>query len=144
VIYLDSSCFLKLLIDEPDSEAVDRAVAREPVVVVSVLVQLEASVQLRARRLGGLLGERRYRSYLDRIESLREVDPFRFVTLPGTVFDVALRQQTSSPRVHVRSLDRLHVAAMEELGLRRLMTSDVAQARAAEALGFDVVTPDHP
>ena len=144
MIYLDSSCFLKLLIDEPDSEAVDRAVAREPVVVVSVLVQLEAFVQLRARRLGGLLSERRYRSYLDRIESLREIDPFRFVTLPGTVFNVALRQQKSSARSHVRSLDRLHVAAMEELDLRRLMTTDVAQARAAEALGFEVVRPGRP
>ena len=144
MIYLDSSCFLKLLIDEPDSEAVDRAVAREPVVVVSVLVQLEAVVQLRARRLGGLLGERRYRSYLDRIERLREIEPFRFVTLPGTVFDVALRQQKSLARSHVRSLDRLHVAAMEELDVRRLMTTDVAQARAAEALGFEVVRPGRP
>jgi hypothetical protein len=31
---------------------------------------------------------------------------------------------------------------MEELGLKRLMTHDVRQARAAAAAGFEVVFPD--
>jgi len=30
---------------------------------------------------------------------------------------------------------------MEELGLRRLMTSDAAEAAGAKALGFEVVSP---
>ena len=37
------------------------------------------------------------------------------------------------------SLDRLHLAAMEDLGVRRLMTADEAQAAAAKALGFEVL-----
>lgn len=44
--------------------------------------------------------------------------------------------------VHCRTLDRLHLATMEALGLRRLLTNDVLQARAARALGFEVRTPD--
>ena len=143
MIYLDSSCLLKLLLTEPESEAVRQAVAREDEVVVSALTELETSVQLRAGRLGAAFGERRYRLYLDRLEKFREVDPFRFSLLPGTVFQTALRQQRGARRPHCRSLDRLHLAAMEELGLRRLMTNDAAQAAGAMGLGFDVVRPGH-
>jgi hypothetical protein len=35
----------------------------------------------------------------------------------------------------------LHLAAMEELGLKRLMTHDVRQAQAAAEAGFEVVRP---
>ena len=61
---LDSSCLLKLLLSEPESEAVRQAVAREEDVVVSTLTELETTVQLRAGRLGAVFGERRYRAYL--------------------------------------------------------------------------------
>ena len=39
------------------------------------------------------------------------------------------------------TLDRLHLASMEALNLRRLLTNDDAQARAARALGFAVIVP---
>jgi hypothetical protein len=39
------------------------------------------------------------------------------------------------------TLDRLHLAAMQSLELRHLLTNDDAQARAARALGFSVVVP---
>ena len=143
MIYLDSSCLLKLLLSEPESEAVRLAVAREGDVVVSALAELETTVQLRAGRLGALFGERRYRVYLDQLEAFREVDPFRFTPLPGTVFQTALRQHRSARQPHCRSLDRLHLAAMEELGLRRLMTNDTAQANGARGWGFEVLRPGH-
>ena len=144
MIYLDSSCLLKLLLTEPESEAVRQAVAREEDVVVSALTELETAVQLRAGRLGAVFGERRYRAYLDQLERFRDVDPFRFLPLPGTVFQTALRQQRRARQPHCRSLDRLHLAAMEELGLRRLMTNDVTQAIGARSLGFEVLRPGHP
>ena len=144
MIYLDSSCLLKLLLTEPESAAVRLAVAREGDVVVSALTELETTVQLRAGRLGAAFGERRYRAYLDQLKAFREVDPFRFLPLPGTVFQTALRQQRGARQPHYRSLDRLHLAAMEELGLRRLMTNDAAQATGARGLGFEVLRPGHP
>lgn len=144
MIYLDTSCLLKLLLSEPESEAVRRAVAREGDVVVSALTELEATGQLRAGRLGGIFGARRHRAYLDQLEKFREVDPFRFLPLAGTVFQVALRQQRDTRQPHCRLLDRLHLAAMEELGLRRLMTNDTAQAAGARGLGFEVLRPGHP
>src|SRR5205809_19688 len=66
-------------------------------------------------------------------------DPFRFRSLPGSVFETALRQHAGGSRTHCRTLDRLHLAAMTELDVARLMTHDVVQARAARALGFEVV-----
>jgi len=72
---------------------------------------------------------------------LRNQPPFEFRTLPGTVFQTALRQHRNAGDTHCRSLDRLHLAAMEELRVTRLMTHDEAQARAAEAAGFQVVFP---
>jgi hypothetical protein len=38
-------------------------------------------------------------------------------------------------------LDRLHLAVMKSLDVRRLLTNDHAQARAARALGFVVIVP---
>ncbi len=141
VIYLDTSCLLKLLLEEPESEAVRMAVARESEVIVSALTELETTVQLRAGWLAGEYRERRYRAYGGRLNVFRETDPFRFRPLAGSVFQTAQRQDREARRTHCRTLDRLHLAAMEELGLRRLMTTDIAEAAGAKVLGFEVVTP---
>jgi len=78
VIYLDTSCLLKLMLEEPESEAVRMAVARESEVIVSALTELETAVQLRAGRLAGEYRERRYRAYVGRLNVFRDTDPFRF------------------------------------------------------------------
>jgi predicted nucleic acid-binding protein len=144
VIYLDTSCLLKLLLEEPESDAVRRAVARESEVVVSALTELETAVQLRAGWLAGQYRERRYRAYLGQLDAFRETDPFRFRALAGPVFQAALTQVRGARRIHCRTLDELHLAAMEELGLQRLMTSDDAEATGARARGFEVVSPGRP
>jgi predicted nucleic acid-binding protein len=141
VIYLDTSCLLKLLLEEPESEAVRLAVARETEVVVSALTELETAIQLRAGWLAGEYRQARYRAYVARLHAFRETDPFRFRPLAGSVFETALHQDRRARRTHCRTLDRLHLAAMEELGLRRLMTNDVAEAAGAKALGFEVMSP---
>lgn len=57
------------------------------------------------------------------------------------IFQTALRQHRSSGSQHCRSWDRLHLAAMEELEVSRLMTHDAAQAKAAMDAGFQVIRP---
>jgi predicted nucleic acid-binding protein len=141
VIYLDTSCLLKLLLEEPESEAVRQAVARESEVVTSSLTELETTVRLRAGWLAGEYPERRYRAYVARRHVFRATEPFRFPPLAGSVFQTGLRRDREARKVHCRTLDRLHLAAMEELGLRRLMTNDGAEAAGARALGFQVVSP---
>ena len=142
MIYIDSSSLLKALWMEPESPAVREAIAGEDRVVVSTLTVLETEVQLRGKWLGGAVTKARYESYRAALMSFRETRPFDFHDLSGSVFRLAIRQLVSGGKRHCRSLDRLHLAAMEELGQRRLLTNDTKQAAAARALGYEVVTPE--
>jgi len=142
MIYLDTSSLLKLFHEEPETDAVRQAVAAESEIIVSVLARLESRVQFKSRWLGGDYGKARYLAYVQELDQLAETDPFRFVDLTGSVFATAIHQEFAAISFHVRTLDRLHLAAMTELDVRRLMTNDTAQAVAAKALGWEVVTPD--
>ena len=141
MIYLDTSCLLKLLLEEPESAAVRLAVDAEDVVVVSSLAELETEVQLKAAAAGGDIRTSQWRQYQARLAAMRNFDPFHFRPLPAAVFPTALRQHRNPEAVYCRTLDRLHLAAMEELKLARLMTLDELQAKVARALAFQVVCP---
>ncbi len=104
-------------------------------------MELETLGQLKAAWAGGMITRSRWHRFEAELERLRNQPPFEFRTLPGTVFQTALRQHRNAGDIHCRSLDRLHLAAMEELRVTRLMTHDEGQARAAEAAGFQVVFP---
>lgn len=140
-VYLDTSCLLKLLLLEPESESVRQAIAGEEEVVVSSLTRLEAEVVLKAGYLGGRHGARQWGAYRKKLTELLLLAPFRAAGLSGGVFEAAIRQHRQAEKVHCRSLDRLHLAAMQELALRRLMTHDEGQAAAARALGYRVDQP---
>ena len=141
MIYADTSCLLKVLRPEPLSEAVWSSVNEEELVVVSVLGELETLVQLKAEWSGGILTRRQWRETEARFGVLKNQPPFEFRGLPAALFQTALRQHRNSGERHCRSLDRLHLAAMEELKLTRLMTHDEKQAMAALEAGFEVVRP---
>jgi hypothetical protein len=66
--------------------------------------------------------------------------PFELLPFPADGFDRA-RSLAARVQVHCRTLDLLHVAAMDAAGIERLFTNDVTQASVAEALGFDVRKP---
>lgn len=141
MIYLDTSCLLKLLREEPESDAVRSAVDGEEEVVVSSLAELETEVQLKAAALGGDIRANQLRQYQVRLTAMRNLDPFHFRHLPAAVFSTALRQHRHPQAAYCRSLDRLHLAAMAELKLRRLITLDEIQGKAAEALDYQVIYP---
>ncbi len=141
MIYADTSCLLKVFRPEPLSEAVWRAIEDEDGVIVSVLAELETLVQLKAEWTGGSLTRNQWRQTEARLGVLKNQPPFEFRNLPAAVFQAAIRQHRNSGERHCRSLDRLHLAAMEELKVLRLMTHDENQAKAAEAMGFEVVRP---
>ena len=141
MVYLDSSSLLKLLWPEPESDALRNHISAEDVVIVSSLTQLESQVQLRAACLAGRYRETRWRQFLAKLDEFRNTDPFRFEDLHATVFQTALRQDRSQRKSHCRTLDRLHLAAMEELNVTRLITHDANQAQAARAIGFHVLVP---
>jgi predicted nucleic acid-binding protein len=141
VIYLDTSCLFKLVHPETGSADVRAAIAAESEVVISVLAELETLVQLKAGWAGGDYTRSQWRKLELELGLLRNQRPFEFKPLPSAVFQVALRQHRNSGDVHCRSLDRLHLAAMEELKISRLMTHDESQAKAALGAGFKVVRP---
>lgn len=141
MIYADTSCLLKVLRPEPLSKAVWGAINKEDAVVISTLGELETLVQLKAFWTGGSLVRNEWRQAEARFSVLRNQPPFEFCALPSAVFKAALRQHRNSGDLHCRSLDRLHLATMEELKISRLMTHDESQAKAAIEAGFDVVRP---
>jgi predicted nucleic acid-binding protein len=144
LIYLDSSCLVKLFRLEPESAAVVEAVGRETSVVVSILAELETLIHLKAAFLGGELSRPRWRQLEAHLALLRNRPPYDFRPLAPVVFQTAIRQHRNSGQTHCRSVDRLHLAAMETLELTRLMTHDERQAKAALTAGFEVVRPGRP
>jgi predicted nucleic acid-binding protein len=140
MIYIDTSAFLKALLPEPESEEVNRYLMEESEVIFSSLTCLETEVQLRAKFLAGRMRLAHYERSRLQFAKLVLESPFRQVSTSADIFNTAVQQHLTS-RLHCRSLDRLHLAAMEELGIRRLMTHDFRQAEAAREMGIDVVMP---
>jgi hypothetical protein len=132
---------LSLLWDEEESLAVLKAVGQEDIVVITALAELETLVQLKAAHLGGEYNLPRCRSLEAQLTRFYSQPPFEFRALSGTFLKTALRQHRNSGSLHCRAFDRLHLAAMEDLHLRRLMTHDQGQAAAAVAMGWDAVMP---
>ncbi len=143
MIYLDTSCLLKLLRAEPESADVRNSVDAEDEVVVSSLTELEAEVQLKGAAVGGEIRVSQWRQYQARLVAMRNFDPFHFRALPAAVFSTALRQHRHPQAFYCRLMDRLHIAAMEELKVKRLMTLDELQAKVALALDCEVIRPGH-
>jgi len=142
LIYIDSSCLVKVFRPEPESAAVMQAIAQQEVAIITTLVELEVLVQLKADYLAGNLSRPRSRQLEAQFSVLRNQPPYEFRAIPASLFRTALRQHRNSGDVHCRTLDRLHVAAMEELGVSRLMTHDERQANAARQAGLEVFWPN--
>lgn len=141
-LYLDTSCLLKLFFPEAESSAVASLIAAEEHVVVSTLATLELRVQIQGRIAGGSLSARSAVALLSMVDRTLTQLPYELAETPSNVYAVATAQLLPLGRaVHCRTLDRLHLAAMETLGLRRLLTHDEIQARAAKARGFEVLRP---
>lgn len=141
MIYLDTSCLIKLLREEPESADVRSAVSAEDEVVISSLAELETEVQLKGAAAGGEIRTSQWRQFQAQLAAMRNFEPFHFRHLSAAVFTTALRQHWHPQAVYFRTLDRLHLAAMEELKLARLMTLDDLQAEVASGLRFEVLRP---
>jgi predicted nucleic acid-binding protein len=141
-LYVDTSCIVKVLFPEPESDRVAEMFSREPRALVSSLTRLETLVQIRGREIGRAITRRDAAYSRQRLAALLETSPFESVEVPSAVVEIAERQvREGGARGHCRMLDRLHLATMEGLGVRRLFTNDDQQAAAARALGFDVSVP---
>lgn len=130
ILYLDSSALVKLVIQEPESEALDRFLDSQPDRVSSALARVEV---VRAVRTHGPDAMARARMLLDRLRLLR---------LDDELLDAAAQLDGAA----LRSLDAIHLASALALGsaLGALVTYDERMAAAAQRLGLPVVAPRSP
>ncbi|WP_221032661.1 PIN domain-containing protein [Actomonas aquatica] len=139
-LYIDTSCWLKLLFPEPESAAVAALMGAESLVVVSSLVRVEAEQQIASRRAGGLLTAAKHKKVQRAMNDLLGMEPFQARELGGVLWPLAL-EQIARAKEPCRTLDRLHLAAMAELGVTRILTHDRRQEAAAREMGYAVVVP---
>lgn len=125
--YVDSSAIVKLAVQEPESGALRRFVARRQPLVSSALARAEVA---RALLPSGPEAVARGEEVLRRIQLLRIND--RVLSAAGHLLPSELR-----------ALDAIHLASAEQLGtsVRQIVTYDERMAEAARTIGWTVVAP---
>src|SRR5580693_6023065 len=130
LVYLDSSALVKLVLPEPQSEALLATLDSWPARVTSEIARVEV---IRAARRGSLdlEVERRAEHVLAALDLLG---------LDEAVIDRAARLEPRS----LRALDALHLASALSLGddLGVMVVYDRVLGAAAVALGVEVVAPE--
>ena len=126
--YVDTSAAAKLLIDEPESDAL--AAFLERAVEVGDAVGSSRLLETELRRLGIRLSvpQEHVTLLLERLDLL----------LPD---DAVFRDAGLLPGSALRSLDALHVAAALRWAADAMVTYDERQAAAARAVGLEVAAP---
>lgn len=125
--YVDTSALVKLVVEEPGTEALRAWLATDRSPVSCDLARTEL---LRIVR----------RAAPDRIVRAREVlDAITLVTVRTAIFEQAGRLDPPA----LRTLDALHLAAALDLGddLESIVTYDERLARAARANGLTAIAP---
>ncbi|MGZ4129282.1 MAG: type II toxin-antitoxin system VapC family toxin [Actinomycetota bacterium] len=126
--YLDASAFVKLVVDEPGSEALTTFLDGTGSVTSSALTRAEAVRAVRHKGPDAL--------HLVR-EHLRAID---LVAIDDEILDAA---GLLDPSI-LRTLDAIHVATALSMGddLDVLVTYDERMLRAAEVTGIPTASPD--
>ena len=139
-VYLDASAFVKLLVPEPESDALNQALLGIEFVVVSDLALTEtASAVGRRRRERSLSGPESRRLYR---EAQKVAAGCASAEITPPVHRRAERLLLTASLVPLRTLDALHVALAVEAGAATLVTYDPRLRDAASAHGLFVAAPD--
>jgi predicted nucleic acid-binding protein len=127
MIYLDSSALVKLVIAEPESQALRRFLGSQSQRATCTLARVEV---LRAVRPHGAKATARARQVLRRVD---------LIQLDDDLLDDAATLDAGV----LRSLDAIHLAAARTLGdeLSAVVTYDGRMASAADVLGLVVEAP---
>jgi len=125
--YLDSSAIVKLVVQEPESDALRKYLRRRRPLVSSALARTEVLRTLLPRGEEALAAGRRILGQLDLVRVNDRVLNAAGVTQPPDL----------------RSLDAIHLATADRVrdDLGGIVTYDERLAAAAEALGFRVAAP---
>lgn len=129
MVYLDSSAIVKLVVPEPESQALRRYLAAREERVASELARVEVLRTL--RRAGGYT-----RATLRRAEQVLERIALVAVDEP------VLRDAAMLEPKRLRSLDAIHLATALSLdGLEAVVTYDQRLGEAAAEAGLEIAAP---
>lgn len=134
-IYLDASALVKLIVPEPESDALNHALVGVEDVVLSDLAVSETASALGRRRREGLLTQAQSRRLYREAQKLAESCRGAEVTPPVHRRAERLLLTASAP---LRTLDALHVALALEAGAATVVTYDPRLRDAAAAQGLFV------
>jgi hypothetical protein len=126
-VYLDSSAIVKLVVHEPETDALLQYLARGHLQATSALARVEV---VRAVRRHG-------RSAIARAGDI--IDSLNLLVLDDALLDHAATIAADD----LRSLDAIHIASAQRLDdtLRALITYDGRMLNAARALGLAAIGP---
>jgi len=129
LLYLDASALLKLVVDEPESAALQRFLRNWSARVVSAVARVETNRAL-------------LRAGADRAAYARLQAILRYVAVLRIDDDILSRAERIGPPT-LRSLDAIHLASAARLGsdLGVLVTYDKRLAAAAADAAMQVASP---
>ena len=128
-IYIDSSAILKFIIKEAESEAVV-SISRARF-ITSELSRVEVTRAIL-----------RYEpSAIKVAENI--LDNFNYVKIDSQTL---VQAERLPERINLRALDAIHIAVASKMALKinSILTYDKQMAKAAKALGFEVLSPTKP
>ena len=132
-VYLDSSAFAKLFLEEVGSEDVERVCSRATALGLSVVCVPEVVSALSRRRRECDISAGEYAMAKGRLlEDVRDAD---IVQLTEPVIETALTVLESGA---CRTLDALHVGCAVIWAAERFVSSDDQQLKAARSMGLRV------
>lgn len=125
--YVDSSAIVKLVVAEPESNALRRYLSRRQPLVSSALARAEVT---RALLPVGARAVAQGQEVLRRIQLLR-------------ISDRVVQEAGQMEPAELRSLDAIHLASARRLGpaVRQIVTYDERIAEAATSNGWTVAAP---
>jgi hypothetical protein len=128
LVYADSSALVKLVIEEPESAALDEhLVSQEHALATSRIALVEVE---RAVTIANPTDEAR-------AEARRLLDSCHLVDVSDSLLRAAARQASRA----VRTLDAIHLASAQRVGADEVLAYDRRLAEAARAAGFTVKHP---
>lgn len=137
-VYLDTSALAKWYLNESGSAAFVDYLQAIDVAIISRLTRTEMrSLLSRRRRMGELNAELEsvlYAAFLDDIARGWLQD----YPVTDACFDEAVNLITRYPEHPLRTLDALHLALINQLGIETVATADTLMAEAASSMGLAV------
>lgn len=137
-VYLDTTALAKWYLNESESAAFVDYLQAIDVAVISRLTRTEMrSLLSRRRGMGELSAELEsvlYAAFLDDIARGWLQDH----PVTDTCFDEAVNLTTRYPEHPLRTLDALHLALVNQLGIETVATADTVMADAASTMGLAV------